>query len=381
MIEVVVGPPFSGKSQAVEKAKRAGDLVIDTTPLWRTLYSPLPGRTREYVEAEVVRAGMYAMAQRARDLELDGYVIIANRSPAAVRKWLVAAKGEEAVAAGARALLITEPMDVLIRRARKVGSQCEELLDGWDDFEEDAEFMDLVEPWFGEERAMIQFAEDDEFEAAYRQACESVSRRDECGEQVQQRCLTEDCELRAGAGDDSRIVSGIAVRYGDKAKLWGWTETIRAGALKLPIRASNLTMQHDRSLPVGLLEFEDSPKELRFTSELPAGMRQDQALEDIRSGLLRGASIEFIPEDDIVDSKKETIEITDARVLRLSLVDDGAYPKSKIKARACGCAAKQASQEEMIEAVIERQRKVFMSAIKDVTPTPAPIEKKRSYFF
>ena len=238
----------------------------------------------------------------------------------------------------ARALLITEPMDVLIRRARKVGSQCEELLDGWDNFEEDAEFMDLVEPWFGEERAMIEFAEDDEFEAAYRQACESVSRRDECGEQVQQRCLTEDCELRAGEGDDSRVVSGIAVRYGDKAKLWGWTETIRAGALKLPTKASNLTMQHDRSLPVGLLEFEDSPDALRFRSELSAGMRQDQALEDIRSGLLRGASLEFIPKADIVDSKKETIEITEARVLRLSLVDDGAYPKSKIKARACGCA-------------------------------------------
>ena len=117
-------------------------------------------------------------------------------------------------------------------------------------------------------------------------------------------------------------------------------------------------------------------------------MRQDQALEDVRSGLLRGASLEFIPKNDIVDSKKETIEITEARVLRLSLVDDGAYPKSKIKARACGCAAKQTSQEEMIEAVVERVLKdaPALRLLKDlayVTRPPAvtPVEKKRSYFF
>ena len=223
-------------------------------------------------------------------------------------------------------------------------------------------------------RQVREFADDD-FEAAYRSACESVS-RDECGERMQQRCLTDDCDLRAGDGDDSRVVTGIAVRYGDKAKVWGFTETVRAGALTLPGKASNLTMQHDRALPVGLLKFEDSPEELRFRSELTEGMRQDQALADIRSGLLRGASMEFVPMNDTIDSKAKTIEITEARVLRLSLVDDGAYPKSKIKARTesqpCGCAKRRGELDKYLADLAELEFEVEL---------PTEKKKRRSYYF
>ena len=58
-------------------------------------------------------------------------------------------------------------------------------------------------------------------------------------------------------------------------------------------------------------------------------------------------------------SSHKSSEITGARVIRLSLVDDGAYPKSKIKAakRAdCGCKSTLRSQDELIEAIAARVR-------------------------
>ena len=137
-------------------------------------------------------------------------------------------------------------MDVLRGRAQEWNRQhgsnedCEGLLDEWDNFEEDPEFMALVDDWDATlERAM------DKIEKQYREACESVTVQ-ECGEALQQRCVTLECELRAEEGD-SRVVRGVAVRYGDKAEIWGWKESIRAGALKLPKKASNLTIQHDRA--------------------------------------------------------------------------------------------------------------------------------------
>ena len=61
-------------------------------------------------------------------------------------------------------------------------------------------------------------------------------------------------------------------------------------------------------------------------------------------------------------SRNKSSEITGARVIRLSLVDDGAYPKSKIKAakRAdCGCKSTLRSQDELIEAIAARVHEGF----------------------
>ena len=72
---------------------------------------------------------------------------------------------------------------------------------------------------------------------------------------------------------------------------------------------------------------------------------------------LRGASLEFVIDKYEDDIPHKSSEITGARVIRLSLVDDGAYPKSKIKAakRAdCGCKSTLRSQDELIEAIAAR---------------------------
>ena len=96
-------------------------------------------------------------------------------------------------------------------------------------------------------------------------------------------------------------------------------------------------MQHDRAMPLGILEWHDDEDALRFRVELTDGARQDQARQDVRSGLVRGASLEFKPSKEKLLETDEKLgplfEILEAQVVRLSLVDDGAYPQSAIRLR------------------------------------------------
>lgn len=145
---------------------------------------------------------------------------------------------------------------------------------------------------------------------------------------VCRRVLTDRAELRVGDGEDERLVSGVAVRYGDEAHIWGIRERVRAGALSIEPGPANCTRQHNRDIPLGLIEWQDDEDAMRFRSRFIEGAAQDQALADIRAGLLRGASIEFVPVRD--RSEDDLIEILEAKLLRVSVVDDGAYPASTI---------------------------------------------------
>ena len=135
-------------------------------------------------------------------------------------------------------------------------------------------------------------------------------------------------------------------------------------------------MQHDRALPVGLLEWEDGSDALRFRSVLTEGARQDQALADVRGKLVRSASLEFVIDKYEDDIPSKTSEITGARVIRLSLVDDGAYPKSKIKAakRAdCGCKEQRLEQDALIDTIVARVRESMAVAVVPLEPVRIPV--------
>ena len=265
--------------------------MFDTTPIWKAFKHP--GEiVRSTVDAQIAnsmkRRGLDVAVQQGR----DGYLIVAERDPIKLKKWLDAA-GQE------KAWFVTEPMDELIRRARLAGPECEELLIGWDDYEDDPDFMALTERWSDEDMRMNM-----DIETQYRAALEGLTVRQD-GSDVQRRCLTDKAELRAEGGN-SRVVTGIAVRYGDEARLAGFRERIARGALTLPKRKANLTMQHDRAMPLGLLEWQDDEDALRFRAELSKGPRQDQALMDVRAGLVRGASLEFKPSKEKLLETDET---------------------------------------------------------------------------
>ena len=85
-MRVVVGPPFAGKSQRVDRARLPGQAVVDTTSLWRAVYDPGPDDIRTPAEAAVVNTGKRRMVERLRDAEADGYVIIAERARPASRR-------------------------------------------------------------------------------------------------------------------------------------------------------------------------------------------------------------------------------------------------------------------------------------------------------
>ena len=135
----------------------------------------------------------------------DGWLIVAERDPIRLKKWIAAA-------GTSKAWLVTAPMETLRARARKRGPSCEALLEQWDDYEDDAELQALVENWSEDEMRTIH-----EVETQYRAALAGLTVR-EAGCDVQHRCLTDNAELRAEDGK-TRVVTGIAVRYGDEARV------------------------------------------------------------------------------------------------------------------------------------------------------------------
>ena len=76
-IRVVTGPPFAGKSQAVAKVRRTGDILLDTTLLWKAFRDP----------GDVERSdadGQLANAMLRKGLDIgveqgrDGWMIVAS---------------------------------------------------------------------------------------------------------------------------------------------------------------------------------------------------------------------------------------------------------------------------------------------------------------
>lgn len=144
------------------------------------------------------------------------------------------------------------------------------------------------------------------------------------------------CELRAEG--DGRRLTGVALRYGSEAVIFGERETFVAGALGDVARADILlNLQHNRSRPIartlgGGLTLTDTAEELRAEVVLPVGLPDaDAALAGVRAGIYRGLSVEFIASRDRYDGGLRTIE--SAELVGLGLVDKPAYSDSEVKAR------------------------------------------------
>ena len=146
------------------------------------------------------------------------------------------------------------------------------------------------------------------------------------------------CEVRAAA---NRRIVGTAVRYGDTAVLPGGVrERFEAGAFgDVSVADVVLNFGHVRSRPLartggdgaGNLLLRDSRQSLDFEATLPATRDADDALELVRTGVLRGASVEFLPVEERVEANVRVH--SRSALVGLGLVDTGAYPDSKIEAR------------------------------------------------
>lgn len=75
----------------------------------------------------------------------------------------------------------------------------------------------------------------------------------------------------------------------------------------------------------------DGPDALRFAATLPETREADDLLTTVRSGILRGAGIEFRAISERLENRVRVI--TRALVAAVSIVDDPAYKQSAIEAR------------------------------------------------
>lgn len=140
-------------------------------------------------------------------------------------------------------------------------------------------------------------------------------------------------ELRQDGG---RRLVGTAIVYGETAKIGGvFPERFEAGAFA-PLGDVMLNEMHQRAAPLartggGGLELVDSREALRFVADLPETRGADDVLALVRAGVYRGASIEFKPLSQRMDSGVRVV--TRARLGGVSIVDRPAYAQSEIEAR------------------------------------------------
>ena len=146
-------------------------------------------------------------------------------------------------------------------------------------------------------------------------------------------------EVRA-MGPDSREIAGTVVRYGDVAKLpWGQERFVRGSVVWT--EDTMLTLQHDRAKALARvgagLVLEDTEETLTMRATMPQTTLGNDTLELVRSGVLRGLSLEFVPERTRNEGRVAVVER--ARMTGLSVVDVPAYSESVIareRAKAVG---------------------------------------------
>ena len=147
-------------------------------------------------------------------------------------------------------------------------------------------------------------------------------------------------ELRAAP--EGRRLEGTAVRYGDTARLpWG-RERIEAGAFAGGMADVILNASHERSTPLARtggagLTLDDTGERLAFSAELPATRAADDVIELVRTGVMRGASVEMRVTAERFEGGVRVVER--ATLAAIGVVDTPAYPASEVEARRSAMAA------------------------------------------
>ena len=138
---------------------------------------------------------------------------------------------------------------------------------------------------------------------------------------------------------DGRRLIGTVVKYGDVARLpGGIQERFEPGAFG-DVAAADVILNghHERSRPLartggGGLVLENSETALTMRAELPQTNDANDVLELVKTGVLRGLSVEFAAQSERMEAATRVIER--ARLGGMAVVDKPAYPESSVEARA-----------------------------------------------
>ena len=137
---------------------------------------------------------------------------------------------------------------------------------------------------------------------------------------------------------EGRRLSGVAIRYGAIAVFpWG-RERFEAGAFgdvsQLDVI---LNSHHERARPLartagGGLQLVDTETELTIRADLPETTESNDVLALVRSGVLRGLSIEFSAQDERLEEGDLRI-VERAKLSAIGVVDRPMYETSTVQAR------------------------------------------------
>ena len=167
------------------------------------------------------------------------------------------------------------------------------------------------------------------------------------------------CELREA---DKGLLSGRAITYGEVAQIGpGLREKFVAGAFG-DLRQVDICLNfgHVRSRPLartggGGLRLIDSPESLSVVADMPKTRESQDALTLVRSGVLRGLSIEFAA---IRERRVERVrQVESARLMAVGLVDNPAYSGSIVQVRG------QALAEALEQAIGESDRAEIIASM------------------
>ena len=164
-------------------------------------------------------------------------------------------------------------------------------------------------------------------------------------------------ELRQ-AGD--RRLAGTVMRYGDVAQIGAaLRERFEPGAFA-PIGDVILNAAHDRATPLartdgGGLDLADSRGALELVADLPETTAANDVLALVRSGVLRGFSVEFLALRERFEGDLRVVER--ARLGGVAIVDRPAYPDSEVEARR---ALFEAAAKSDTSPMPERRRRIWL---------------------
>ena len=164
--------------------------------------------------------------------------------------------------------------------------------------------------------------------------------------------------------------------YGDVATMpWGEKERFEPGAFGNVGSADViLNVQHCRDRMIartggGGLTLDDNSSELVLSAILPNTQDANDVIELIRTRVLRGLSVEFIPTDWRTENNVLIIE--KAELKNVGVVDRPAYPKSRLKPRSKDDMNKEETQELVRTATEAAIKKALENKPDDTVDTVA----------
>ena len=143
---------------------------------------------------------------------------------------------------------------------------------------------------------------------------------------TERRCAGAGTELRVSG----RTISGTVVKFGDVADMGAFRETFEPGSIEHADATLNIMHRQDRLVgrtAGGGVVLRDTGEALTMSATMPTTRDGDDALELVRSGVLRGLSVEFrAVKDRFVGDLRR---ISRAVLGGIGLVDRPAYAGSR----------------------------------------------------